>query len=185
MRKILYFFGQLEDTDLQWLLDAGEPRVYATGTDLIQEGREVQELFVLLDGGLTVTVGERTLAALSAGEVVGEMTLVDPRPPEATVTASTCSLVFAVSHKRIRSKLTSDADFAARFYHSLCLFLVNRLNRADVMIGMGGRVADLETSDRTDELSPLALEDLSVAGARFDWFLNHVERPSHTVGTRG
>jgi CRP/FNR family transcriptional regulator, cyclic AMP receptor protein len=182
MRKILYFFGQLQDTDLQWLLDAGEPRVYAAGADLIQEGREVQELFILLDGELTVSVGESTLATLSAGEVVGEMTLIDPRPPEATVTASASSLVFSVSHKLVRSKLMDDAEFAARLYRSLCLFLVNRLNRADAMIGLGGRVAELEPDDRADELSPVALEELSVAGARFDWFLNHVERPSRAIG---
>ena len=74
----------------------------------------------------------------------------------------------------MRAKLDTDTGFAARFYRALCVFLANRLSRSDTMIGAGARsVSEMLESDE-DEITPEALENMALAGARFDWFLQRV-----------
>ena len=174
MRKVLYILGELEDSDLQWLIDAGTTLPVASGTEIIREGGVHERLYILLEGELSVKKAGKELARLGAGEIVGDMSLLDSRPPNATVTTEVDSKLFYVGHASLRSKLTLDHDFASRFYRALCVFLANRLSRADAMIGAGGRVERERETQREDEISPEALETVALAGARFDWFLQRV-----------
>jgi CRP-like cAMP-binding protein len=172
MRKVLYIFSQLEDRDLQWLLDAGQPRRVAAGQAIILEGAPQEELFIVVGGELSVRKAGREIARLGSGEVLGEMSLLDARPSNATLVALVPCEVFAVQHAALRAQLCADSAFAARFYRALCFFLANRLSRTDAMIGRGGRVA--EELDRREDVSPDALGSVALAGARFDWFLDRV-----------
>ena len=83
-------------------------------------------------------------------------------------------MVFAVPQDILRSKLQTDAGFAARFYRALCIFLANRLSRTAVMNDAPTKTAQPQPQD--EEISPDALETLTLAGARFDWFLQRIRR---------
>jgi len=98
MRKVLFLFGQLNDDDVEWMLTAGLRRPVPRGAVLIQQGVPVDALFILLDGRLAVLLGprEREIARLNTGEIVGEMSFVDARPPSATVRSLEDSTVFAL-----------------------------------------------------------------------------------------
>ena len=176
MRKVLYILGELEDSDLQWLLDAGRPRRIQESEAIIREGEPLDELFIVLRGELIVAVGpeNKQIARLGPGEMVGEMSLLDSRPPSATVVARGDGSVFAVSQDELRRKLGSDAAFAARFYRAICIFVANRLNRATTMIGTGSTPNLEEHVREEDEISPDALDKIDLAGARFDWFRQRV-----------
>jgi CRP-like cAMP-binding protein len=177
MRKVLYVLGELEDSDLQWLLDAGRSRSVGRGDAIIREGQRQDELFIVLAGELDVRVGPAggtQVARLGPGEMIGDMSLLDSRPPNATVTALGDARLFAIAHVKLRAKLAGDPAFAARFYRAICIFLANRLNRATTMIGTG-RTPSLDATVREDdEISPEALDKVDLAGARFEWFRQHV-----------
>ena len=174
MRKVLYILGELEDLDLQWLLDAGHPQSVSAGADIIREGAVLESLFIIVDGEFSVGKAGAEVARLGPGEVVGDMSLLDSRLPGATVAATQDSSVFVIPFRTLRRRLRSDAEFAARFYRALCIFLANRLNRAGVAPGrespQSGGVQPLAEG----EMSPDALDTLALAGARFDWFLQRV-----------
>jgi CRP-like cAMP-binding protein len=174
MRKVLYILGGLEDSDLQWLYDAGKPRYVTENSPIIAEGVQVDSLYIVVEGEFRVSKGDRELARLGVGEVLGDMSLLDSRPASATVTAVGESKTFEIPQSRLRSKLASDPHFGARFYRALCIFLANRLSRTDAMVGAGGRVALDEAEPDGDEISPDALDQVSLAGARFDWFRQRV-----------
>ena len=177
MRKVLYVLGELEDSDLQWLLDAGRSRFVRPDEAIIHEGERLDELFIVLAGVLSVRVGPaggKEVAQLGPGEMIGDMSLLDSRPPNATVTAISDARLFAISQDKLRAKLSGDSAFAARFYRAICIFLANRLNRATTMIGSGRTPSLDETVREDDEISPEALDKLDLAGARFDWFRQHV-----------
>lgn len=182
MRKVLYILGELGDSDLQWLLDAGSLRTVQRGTTLIEEGKSNQNLFILVEGELLVSRSGLELARLGAGEVVGDMSLIDSRPPSATVGALQTSKVFAVPQRALHAKLERDSQFAARFYRALCVFLANRLRRTGAMLGAAavsgaGRLDEGEDAEPTmDEISPDSLDTMALAGARFHWFLQEVRR---------
>jgi len=174
MRKVLYILGKLRDSDLQWLLEAGATQPLSAGAVLIHEGQPIDSLFIVVEGELSVEKAGAELARLDVGEVVGEMSFLDSRPPTATVTALDDALVFVVPQTRLRNKLRSDAEFAARFYHALCLFLADRLDRTDTMIGKGRRIAPQSKPERGGELSQDAMDSVFLAGTRFNWFLDRV-----------
>jgi CRP-like cAMP-binding protein len=178
LRKVLYILGELQDSDLQWLFDSGRTRRVAGGTTLIREGVALSELFIVVEGKLTVTKGTRELARLGAGEVVGEMSLLDSQPPSATVRTEQESLVHAIPQERLRSKLRADPGFSARFHRALCLFLVHRLARTDALVALATAPQE---DPRSDELAPEMLDSVVLAGARFEWFLQRAKRAAQAT----
>lgn len=180
MRKVLFLFGQLNDDDVEWMLTAGVKRFVPAGGVVIEQGVPVDALFILLEGRLAVWLknrrgAERELARLSAGEIVGEMSFVDARPPSATVKAVEDSTVFALSKAILNRKLAADSGFAARFYRALAIYLSTtvRERHRDLGTGVGGG-GEAEEEDDVDELDPNVLDGVYLAGERFDRMVKRV-----------
>ncbi|HEY6323903.1 MAG TPA: cyclic nucleotide-binding domain-containing protein [Thermoanaerobaculia bacterium] len=171
MRKVLILFGQLNDEDLEWLLRAGHTRSVPRGGIVIRQGDTIDALFILLEGKLSVWLGgkrEREIARLNAGEVVGEMSFVDSRPPSATVKALEDATVFAVPRRDLARKLESDLGFAARFYRALAIYLATTVRERHRALGYGHDLAPDEAPEDDDELDAVVLDGVSAAGERFD-----------------
>ena len=170
MRKVLFLLGQLSDSDLEWMVAHGIRQHVAAGTVLIHEGRPINTLYLLLDGLLEVS-GTKLGGApipLRCGEIVGEMSLLDSRPPVATVTATAESIVLAIPRSELMSKVEEDADFAARFYRSIAIFLVHRLRSTYHRFGYDRNQPLNEDLEYEDELSPELLDSVHMAATRFD-----------------
>jgi CRP-like cAMP-binding protein len=68
--------------------------VNANHTDVVREGDRGDDFFVITSGKGRVTRGGREVAELGPGDYFGELSLFDPAPRNATVTAvGTMSLV--------------------------------------------------------------------------------------------
>lgn len=179
MRKVLFLFGQLNDDDVEWMLKAGTRRFVPAGATLIEQGVPVDAVFILLEGRLAVRLRskgrpEREIARLNAGEIVGEMSFVDARPPSATVRALEDSTVFAISKPALNAKLSADAGFAARFYRALAIYLSTTVRERHRALGSGAGEAAEEEEDDADELDPNVLDGVYLAGERFDRMVKRV-----------
>lgn len=176
MRKVLYLFGQLNDDDVDWMMAAGRTRLVTHGDTLIRQGVPVDALFILLKGRLAVLLGrqEREIAKLNAGEIVGEMSFVDARPPSATVRALEDSTVFAIAKPVLANKLDRDLGFAARFYRALAIYLSTTVRERHRMLGYGSGAELDESADDADELDPNVLDTVALAGDRFDRMVKHL-----------
>jgi len=170
MRKVLFLFGQLNDGDVEWMITAGRRQSITRDAVLIRQGVPVDALFILLEGRLAVLLGrqEREIARLHAGEIVGEMSFVDARPPSATVKGLEDSTVFALSRPLLTDKLSRDTGFAARFYKALAIYLSTTVRERHRALGYGDGSAPDEPEDDPDELDPNVLDGVSLAGERFD-----------------
>ncbi|MBF0394415.1 MAG: cyclic nucleotide-binding domain-containing protein [Alphaproteobacteria bacterium] len=172
MRKVLFILGQLTDEDVEWLAGAGRRERVAAGSHLIREGAAVDAIYILLDGRMAVSVqaiGE--IAVLRTGEIVGEMSLVDARPPSATVTAATDCQVLAVPRVTMDAKLRDDGAFAARFYKAIATFLADRLRGTVHRLGYGVVAPTDDDAEADSELDLNVLDHVHLAGARFDRIL--------------
>src|SRR5207237_4180443 len=130
MRKALFFLGILNDSDLDWMIAIGRKSEIAAGSLLIEQGKPLDSMFIILDGLFAVSSAAapgKDIARLMCGEVVGEMSFLDSQPPSASVRAVKKSWVLAISRKSLTDKLASDMAFAARFYRALGVFLSDRL----------------------------------------------------------
>ncbi len=165
MRKALYILGQLNDTDVQWLIKYGKKLFISQDQVLIQEDKAIDALYFVLDGAFAIRPSNRapSIPQLEAGEVLGEMSFIEAQSPTATVVAAKDSFVLAIPRERLSKKLTSDSAFAARFYKALAVFLSYRL-RDTMGYGSVEIVSD-------DELDSAVMDTLYMAGMRFDRIL--------------
>jgi CRP-like cAMP-binding protein len=168
MRKVLFIFGELSDGDVEWLVQVGAKRAVTPGTLLIQEGVPIDALFIVLGGSLRVAAQGKELARIGCGEIVGEMSFLDARPPSATVQALEKALVLAVPRALLAAKLRADAPFAARFYHALGILLAHRM-RNNLGFKHGRSLAEDVVYD--DEIDPELMDQVALAGVRFDRML--------------
>lgn len=181
MRKVLFLFGQLSDDDVEWMTRTGSKRVLPRGEVLIRQGVPVEAVFILLEGRLAVWLTgrdgqEREIARLNAGEIVGEMSFVDSRPPSATVRGLDDSTVFAVSKAALSAKLAADLGFAARFYRALAMYLATTVRERHRALGYGtgAVVAEPEADDEADELDANVLDGVWLGGERFERMVKRI-----------
>jgi CRP-like cAMP-binding protein len=176
MRKILFLLGELIDADVEWLIENGSKQHLRSGTMLIERGSGIGMMFILLDGTLEVSgiqLGDRPIL-LYSGEVVGEISLLDSRPPTTNVSAATDAVVLALRQDVLREKLAEDVAFASRFYRALAVFLAHRLRNTYQRLGYGKDEPMDEDEQYADELSPEMLDSVHLAGSRFDRVLQRL-----------
>jgi CRP-like cAMP-binding protein len=179
MRKVLYIFGLLTDADIDWMARTGQRRWAEPGEVVIEEGRPVAWLVLVLDGELAVSVkGVGEITQLGAGEVVGEMSFVDSAPPSATVTAKQRTLALFIDKAELSRKLESDMAFGYRFYRALAMFLADRLRGADRRLVEGPTASLSGEAMMKDELDLAILDNLSIAGERFHRLLKRLAAPA-------
>jgi len=128
MHNMPYIVNGLSDSDMVWLLSMGKLKPLAPGERLVEAGRPVDDLFFIMRGTLAVLLADDTLVTtLTEGDVVGEMSFVDQRPPSASVRADEVAEVLAIPRKKILKRFDQEPVFAARFYRALAVFLSERL----------------------------------------------------------
>ncbi|SMD17747.1 cyclic nucleotide-binding domain-containing protein [Rhizobium sp. RU36D] len=171
MRKVLYILGQLDDADIAWMGQNGRKRQLAKGERLIEEGRQTEHLFIVLDGQVDVQVaGVGTVASLSSGEILGEMSFVDKAPPSATVVAVRDARVLELGKRLMEERLASNPAFAGRFYKALAIFLADRLRTTTQRKNGAGAIIP------EDELDDMVLDGVSMAGLRFQHLLGLLDK---------
>lgn len=173
MRKVLFILSELEDDDVEWIASAGDRLRYPVGAELIGYDTLPDSVYFVLDGTFSVLNGHGELIVeLHSGEIVGEMSLVDPARTTAAVRANEGASVLRLSHARLRDKLAADAPFAARFYRALSVFLAARMRDTTRRLGYGR--PGQPPAARADEISEALLGKAHLASLRFDRLLRRM-----------
>lgn len=172
MRKVLLIFSELSDGDVEWMSKVGERLQLEAGATLVPLGARVESVWFVLDGALSVHTSAGTqIAVMGSGEIIGEMSLVDPAPTTVSVRVASDAKLLRIPHATVRAKLAEDPAFAGRFYRALCVFLATRLRSTTHRMGVGGAAED---KDAKDELTDDLLDNVHLAGARFDRMLKRL-----------
>lgn len=194
LSDVLCVLGEMNDSDIDWMMATGNPQKIPADTVLIHEQGSVDALYIILGGIMSVSISEdkrnplarafaaiesgkisgREIARLSRGEIVGETLFIDGRLPCATVKALEDSLVLSISRQQLAAKLQQDVGFASRFYRVIATLLSNRLLLMQSRLGYGRRIYSKgqsldENVDYEDELNTNVLDQVALAGKRFDW----------------
>jgi CRP-like cAMP-binding protein len=134
--------ANLEPDQLERIAHSGEIESYNPGEAIVAEGSLGDALFLILSGEVAVHRGPQTFATLSAGEFFGEMSLVEPAPRSATVTAMSASFLFRLPHDALRVMLVDDAAAANVLLVQVVKTLSERLRRANKMLSSVDMLAD-------------------------------------------
>ena len=175
MRKVLYIFAEFRDQDIDWIVSVGKKERIAEGTMLIEAGKGVESLYFVMSGRFqVVAAGTSVLANLASGEILGELSYLDSRPPNASVQAVEDSVVLSIRADRLTTKLKTDMGFAARFYRALGVLLAHRLRDTTGQLAYGPENHLDEDVEAEGEVAPDLLENMGIAAARFDRMLQTV-----------
>lgn len=158
--RTLPLFAALDDEAADALAAAMTSRTVDRGHVVFREGDTGDRLFVVIDGKVKISRAaadgrENLLAVLGPGEMFGELSLFDPGPRTATVSAITDTTLASLDHDDLRPVLLERPAVA---YH-LLRALAQRLRRTNeamadlVFSDVPGRVAKalLDLSDKFGE----------------------------------
>jgi CRP-like cAMP-binding protein len=174
VKKVLYILGLLDDRDIDWMTTVGTKVTLRPGQKLVEEGVHAGAVSIIVKGNVDIVIGGRTVANVGSGEIVGEISLLDSRPPSATVQAAVPTQALSISIHDMKSRLASDPGFAGRLYHALAVFLAQRLRRNNLQLMVGTSkeiVIDQDKQDEMDEIDPDVLEQITLAGNRFQMIM--------------
>ncbi len=126
LRRVGLFAG-LTRKELERVASAGSQVDVAAGTILMQQGHSGADAFVVLDGRFQVRRNGRKVAVLTAGDVAGELALLDDKPRSATVVCIEDGSVLVFGHGDFRAVLDDIPTLA----HKLLATMAGRIRNLD------------------------------------------------------
>jgi CRP-like cAMP-binding protein len=78
---------ELTKRDRQRLAQSMKERTFASGQEIVVEGRRGVGFFIILEGKAAVTIGGKLIQVLGPGDYFGEMALLDGGERTATITS--------------------------------------------------------------------------------------------------
>src|SRR5438128_2574135 len=92
---------------------------FRAGDTIISEGESGDSAFLIVSGSVEVSVGQgaatKSVGSLAAGDVFGEMSLIDAAPRSATVRAKTDTECFVTGYDEFIASLQADPEHAFAF----------------------------------------------------------------------
>jgi CRP/FNR family cyclic AMP-dependent transcriptional regulator len=92
---------------------------FRRGETIISEGAVGDTAYLIKEGSVRVSVGggstDRRITELTAGEVFGEMSLIDPGPRSATVTALADTECIVTTYDELMGSLQEKPEWALEF----------------------------------------------------------------------
>ena len=198
-KEALFVFGEMRDSDIDWLTSAGQVEKLAPDKVLLQAGRPVEALYIMLDGLLSIsrpegdfnslslcfsgleksTRTQTVFADMSRGGLPGIISVLDFQPLPVTIRAVKESLVFAVPRQRLAAKLQQDMGFASRFYRIIAIQISDLLQTVMEHLGCDrpsySQVKGMdEAVEYDDELDLDSLHQVSHGAAKFNWMLKRL-----------
>ncbi len=142
--------SQLNRAEIETFASALTPVELPAGAELIREGDASDTLYIVSHGSLIVSMrtagGERELGRLEVGDIVGEVSVMDPGPASATVTADGRTQLLQITHAALDGLAESNPNVAMAILHSLCSTVADRIAESNRRCDAVSREIDPQTS---------------------------------------
>ena len=116
-------FSSLNEEEIASLLrdEVSQERAYSPGSVILRGGEVGDSVFLISSGSVQVTLGGTqgplsSLAVLQAGEIFGEMAVLERRPRAATVLAKEDCLLLEIAGEEIRRLLETHLEIQVKMY---------------------------------------------------------------------
>jgi CRP/FNR family cyclic AMP-dependent transcriptional regulator len=88
--RAIHLFRDCTDSELEWVDGLASVVNVEAGRPLVRRGQFGHDAIVIMSGRANVIIGKRAIASVGPGEIVGELSALDPTlPRSATVVAAT------------------------------------------------------------------------------------------------
>ena len=135
-------FSRLRREQVERFAHVGQVEDFFAGEIIVAEGTPADAMYLILAGTAEVDKRGKHLAALEPGDFFGEMSLMEPLPRSASVTASSPAQMFRIPYFELQNLLENDAVAFNQVLVSVVRVLSERLRRANAVISSAGQVSD-------------------------------------------
>jgi CRP-like cAMP-binding protein len=125
--KNVSLFSNCSKKELDKVVKASDEVTMTEGTLIADQGQMGREAFIILSGDVLVKRNGRKVATLGAGDVVGEMSLLDKGPRTASVVAASDVTMLVIDSRRFLAVI----DDIPAIAHKLLAALAGRIREFD------------------------------------------------------
>ena len=133
---MLPLFDTLEQSELEKLSELTAVKQFSVGEDILCEGKPAWAMYVILEGSVAVLKAREeqmdTIVELQAGEVLGEVELIDQSLCCATVRALEDVETILVSKNNFEAFLRSQPVAATKIMRQMVHILATRLRESNI-----------------------------------------------------
>jgi CRP/FNR family cyclic AMP-dependent transcriptional regulator len=116
-------FANLSARQLRKVVRSATEDSYEAGSTIVAEGGRTETLFVILEGSAKVVRDGRTVARRNAGDVFGEISMIDGRRRAASVIADTPMRCLVLYHDGLRKLVMEDPKMAWSLLETLARWI--------------------------------------------------------------
>lgn len=125
--KNMPLFSGCSKKELEKVAKAADEIDMKEGSLIVDQGQTGREAFVILSGDVNIKRNGRKIASLGAGDVVGELSLLDHGPRTATAVCATDCTLLVIDQRRFIGVLEDVPSIA----HKLMGALASRIREMD------------------------------------------------------
>lgn len=107
--------------------NATDAQSIAAGTEIFRAGDPGDTMFSIVEGTIEIVLKDRVLETFDAGELFGEMSLIDKSPRSATARAKTDCKLVSIDEKRFLFMVQQHPFFALEMMRVLATRIRHRL----------------------------------------------------------
>jgi CRP-like cAMP-binding protein len=162
---------EFRNADIEWFQANGMIEKYRSQEYLLHPDRPPEQLYILLDGAFQLTMPHQEsqnlqeLSTLPMGDIVGLIPALESSFSDAIIHTETDATVIAINYHQLAEKLAIDSIFAAHFYRTQALLLIQRLQQLASQRQIHPSILyKLNTKESSSLLTELQDSDL-------DWFV--------------
>lgn len=127
--KHVHLFRYLNYAELNKVLGMTRAIRVSDRGSLIKEGDQGKEMFVLLSGSVSVQKAGKEVAVLQAGQMVGEMSIIDQAPRSASVIAREVTEVLAISRESFVAFMRKESQISVKVLWAMAVELNQNLRK--------------------------------------------------------
>ncbi len=123
----IIFLADLSSQDWARILKIVSSRVFRAGEDLIRVGDKDDAFYILTQGEVDVTIGDKVVATIAEGSVFGEISFFDGAVRSATIRAKTNGTAVRVTREDLDTLAAWEPEVARKMLFDLGRILAMRL----------------------------------------------------------
>ncbi len=105
LQQNYHFFSEMTEDEVSDFLKMCKQEPYEEGQNIFSEGESADHFYLIVSGEIIISIKGAEVARLEAGEVFGEMALLEKIPRTATASAATKSVLFFIPVGALSTKL--------------------------------------------------------------------------------
>jgi CRP-like cAMP-binding protein len=127
-------FNKLTNSEFKNILAICSKQTFSKGEFIYQEGKKSEDMYILIDGILKVTLKGSELSLITPIDVIGEMGLFSHEPRSATINAETDCVLLKLTRVELFRLYAKKTMLSNRFYLGMIINLSDKLRKANEFI---------------------------------------------------